>query len=113
MSTIFQQIIDKKIPATILHEDSYCIAVRDIQPQSPQHFLVIPKKPIRSLNEAQADDQMLLGHLLLVVQKLAKDFGISEKGYRVVTNINEDGGQSVFHLHIHVLGGRAMHWPPG
>lgn len=114
MSTnIFQQIIDKKIPAAFLHEDSQCIAIKDIQAQAPHHFLVIPKKPIRSLNEAKPEDQQLLGHLLLVAQKLAKDFGFSEKGYRVVTNINQEGGQSVFHLHIHVLGGRAMNWPPG
>lgn len=113
MASIFEQIIAKKIPATFYHEDEHCIAIKDIDSKAPTHFLVIPKKPIRSLNEATTEDQMLLGHLLLVTQKVAKDLGIAESGYRVVNNINQDGGQSVFHLHIHVLGGRSLTWPPG
>lgn len=113
MTSIFQKIIDKEIPATFLHEDEHCIAIKDIDAKAPTHFLVIPKKPIRSLNEASRDDQMLLGHLLLVIQKVAKDLGIAESGYRVVNNINQDGGQSVFQIHFHVLGGRALNWPPG
>ncbi len=111
--TIFQQIIDRKIPATVFYEDSYSMAIKDIDAKAPQHFLVIPKKPIRSLNEAKPEDQQLLGHLMLVVQRVAKDLGIAESGYRAVVNTNQNGGQSVFHMHIHVLGGRPLEWPPG
>ena len=111
--SVFQKIINREIPATFYHEDEHCVAIKDIDSKAPTHFLVIPKKPIRSLNEASTQDQMLLGHLLLVVQKVARDLGVAESGYRVITNINKDGGQSVFHLHIHVLGGRSLDWPPG
>ena len=110
--TIFTKIIAKEIPADILYEDELSLAFRDISPQAPTHFLVIPKKPIVSLASASDDDQMLLGHLLRVVAKVAEQEGI-ESGYRVITNIGEDGGQSVFHLHLHVLGGRSLSWPPG
>jgi histidine triad (HIT) family protein len=109
MSTIFQRIIDGEVPAQKVHEDDEVLAFEDVAPQAPFHVLVIPKKPIRSL--AEADDAALLGKVLLVAAKVARDAGV--EGYRVVTNIGEDGGQSVPHLHFHVLGGRRMTWPPG
>lgn len=111
--TIFQQIIDKKIPADIVYEDDLCLAFRDIMPQAPLHVLVIPKKPIVNVATAEPEDQALLGHLMLVCAQIARDEGVAEQGYRLVTNINEYGGQSVYHLHIHLLGKRKMSWPPG
>ena len=111
--TIFQQIIDKKIPADIVYEDELCLAFRDIMPQAPFHVLVIPKKPIVNIATAEPEDQALLGHLMLICAQIARDEGVSEQGYRLVTNINEYGGQSVYHLHIHLLGKRQMSWPPG
>lgn len=111
--SIFKKIIDKEIPAQIVHEDSLCLAFNDIQPQAPHHILVIPKKEIRSLNEATQEDQMVLGHMLLVIHQIAKKLGVEEKGYRVVINTNEWGGQTVFHLHMHLLSGRGLTWPPG
>jgi histidine triad (HIT) family protein len=111
MSTIFQKIIDGEIPAQKVYEDGELLAFRDVAPQAPFHVLVIPKKPIRSLAEAAAGDGALLGKLLLAAAQVARDAGV--EGYRVVTNIGEDGGQSVLHLHLHVLGGRRMSWPPG
>lgn len=111
--TIFQQIIDKKIPADIVYEDELCLAFRDIMPQAPLHVLVIPKKPIVNVATAEPEDQALLGHLMLVCAQIAREEGVSEQGYRLVTNINEYGGQSVYHLHIHLLGKRQMSWPPG
>jgi histidine triad (HIT) family protein len=111
MSTVFQKIIDGEIPATRVYEDDDVLAFADVAPQAPFHVLVIPKKPIRSLAEAASGDGALLGKLLLACARVASDAGI--EGYRVVTNIGEDGGQSVPHLHFHVLGGRRMRWPPG
>ena len=111
--TIFQQIIEKKIPADIVYEDDLCLAFRDIMPQAPLHLLVIPKKPIVNIATAEPEDQALLGHLLLICGKIARDLGVEQDGYRLVTNINEYGGQSVYHLHIHLLGKRQMSWPPG
>ena len=110
--TIFKRIIDGEIPAEILHEDEYCLAFRDISAQAPTHVLVIPKKEIQNVASATDEDQMLLGHLMLVIRNVAQELGL-EKGYRVVANCGSDGGQSVDHLHFHVLGGRAMQWPPG
>jgi diadenosine tetraphosphate (Ap4A) HIT family hydrolase len=110
--TIFQRILDKEIPADIVHEDSQCIAFRDIAPQAPVHILVIPRKAVMSIETADSSDQTLLGHLLLVAQQVAHAEGLDD-GYRVVTNIGAQGGQSVPHLHLHVLGGRQMTWPPG
>ena len=112
MATIFNKIIDREIPADILHEDEHCLAFRDIQPQSPTHFLVIPKKEIENVAALAEEDQQLAGHLLLVIGKVAEQEGLSE-GYRVVANIGGNGGQSVDHLHFHVMGGRKMNWPPG
>ncbi len=111
--TIFKKILNKEIPAQIIHEDDYCTAFHDISAQAPTHFLIIPNKEISSLAEATSDDKFLLGHMLFTVAELAKKMNISDDGYRVVINTNSHGGQTVYHLHIHVLGGRALHWPPG
>jgi len=111
--TIFQKIIDGEVPADKLFEDDEVLAFRDIQPQAPVHILVIPKKPIVSIATAGPEDERLLGKLVLTAAKVAQAEGIESDGYRLVTNIGNDGGQSVFHLHLHVLGGRPMMWPPG
>ncbi|MCA9069534.1 MAG: histidine triad nucleotide-binding protein [Planctomycetaceae bacterium] len=110
--TIFKKIIDKEIPADIVHEDDHCLAFRDISPQAPTHILVIPKKEIESLAQAEDEDAALLGHLLITARKVAEQQGLSN-GYRTVLNCGADGGQSVDHLHVHVLGGRSLTWPPG
>lgn len=110
--TIFQQIIDREIPADIVYEDDKCLAFHDISPQAPTHVLVIPKRLIRSLREIEADDAELLGHLLVTANRVAAALNL-ERGYRVVINAGPDGGQSVNHLHVHLLGGRALTWPPG
>lgn len=110
--TIFQKIIRREIPANIIYEDDLSLAFKDINPQAPTHFLVIPKKPIPMLTEATPEDQALLGHLLLVAQQVALQAGL-QNGYRVVINNGQDGGQTVYHLHLHVLGQRPMGWPPG
>jgi histidine triad (HIT) family protein len=111
--TVFSKIIRKEIPAKIVYEDQWSLAFEDIHPQAPTHVLVIPKQPIRSLADATQEDKELLGHLQWVVAHVAQLRGLCESGYRVVTNIGSDGGQSVPHLHYHVLGGRALDWPPG
>ena len=113
MSTIFTQIINKEIPADIVYEDEICIAFKDIKPQTPVHILIIPKKEIVSLATVDQEDQDILGHIMIKTAEVARIAGIEESGYRVVTNINADAGQSVFHLHFHILGGRKMTWPPG
>ena len=113
MSTIFKQIIDKKIPADIVYEDDLCLAFKDINAQAPVHILVIPKKEIPSMSEIAPEDQSLLGHLLLKASQIAKEQNLHEKGWRLVVNVKDDGGQTVNHLHIHILGGRKMLWPPG
>ncbi len=110
--TIFSKIIRKEIPADIVYEDDLALAFRDVQPQAPVHILVIPKQPIESIDRATDADAALLGHLLLVVKRVAAQEGLV-KGYRVAINTGEDGGQTVFHLHLHLLGQRAMTWPPG
>lgn len=110
--TIFQRIIDREIPARIVHEDDRCLAFHDVNPQAPTHVLVIPKKPIPSLADAADDDAALLGHLLVAAKKVAVQLGLTN-GYRTVINCGRDGGQTVDHLHIHILGGRALGWPPG
>jgi histidine triad (HIT) family protein len=110
--TIFKKIIDGDIPAKIVYQDDKCMAFHDVAPQAPVHVLVIPKKEIRSVAVLAEADQALVGHLFLVIQKVAADLGLAS-GYRVVTNIGGDGGQSVDHLHFHVLGGRQLKWPPG
>lgn len=110
--TIFSKIIRREIPADIVYEDDLALAFRDVNPQAPVHILVIPKKPIPMLSEAEDTDQGLLGHLLLTVKKIAVQENLS-KGYRVVINTGENGGQTVFHLHLHLLGDRPLAWPPG
>ncbi|KAM6997095.1 adenosine 5'-monophosphoramidase HINT1 [Tautogolabrus adspersus] len=110
--TIFGKIIRKEIPVQLIYEDDQCVAFPDISPQAPTHILVVPKKPIVRLSEAEESDAALLGHLMIVAKKCAQDAGLT-KGYRIVINDGPDGGQSVYHLHIHVLGGRSMGWPPG
>lgn len=110
--TLFQKIIAREIPAKIAHEDDLCIAIHDIQPQAPVHVLVIPKRPLARLAEAGPGDQALLGHLLLTAQALAKQLNLAA-GYRVVINNGPHGGESVPHLHVHLLGGRQLAWPPG
>ena len=111
--TIFGKIIRKEIPANIVYEDDLCLAFTDINPQASTHILVIPKQPIPKLSDVTIADKELLGHLLLTVKKVADQAGLTENGYRVVINTGKDGGQTVFHLHMHILGGRSMQWPPG
>lgn len=110
--TIFKRIIDGEIPADRVYEDDLCLAFRDVRPQAPTHVLVIPKQEIPSLAVVEANDAALLGHLLLVASRLAGELGL-EQGFRVVINAGADGGQSVDHLHLHLLGGRSLEWPPG
>lgn len=110
--TIFGKIIRREIPADIIYEDDLALAFRDIVPQAPTHILVIPKKPIPQLADAESQDHALLGHLLLIVKRVAEQAGLSN-GYRVVINNGSDGGQTVSHLHLHILGGRQLRWPPG
>jgi histidine triad (HIT) family protein len=111
--TLFQKIIDREIPAKLAHEDDLCIAIHDINPQAPVHVLVIPKKLIPRVGEATTADQATLGHLLLTAASLAKKLGVAESGYRLVINNGRDGGESVPHLHVHLLGRRPLAWPPG
>ena len=111
--TLFEKIIARQIPAKIAHEDELCIAIHDISPQAPVHVLVIPKKPIARVGAATTDDQAVLGHLLLTAGNLARKLGVSESGYRLVINSGADGGETVPHLHVHLLGQRPLAWPPG
>ncbi|TPG10161.1 histidine triad nucleotide-binding protein [Rhodanobacter glycinis] len=111
--TIFSKIIRREIPADIVYENDDVLAFRDLNPQAPVHVLFIPKQPLATLNDAVAGDAELLGKLLLATVDYAKQEGFAEQGYRTVINTNEDGGQTVYHLHVHLLAGRRMHWPPG
>ena len=111
--TIFGKIIRKEIPANIVYEDEVCLAFTDINPQAPTHILVIPKKAIPSMKEVDPADKELLGHMLLTVKNVAAEAGLAEDGYRIVINTGNNGGQTVFHLHMHILGGRSLQWPPG
>lgn len=110
--TIFSKIIRREIPAEIVYEDDLALAFKDITPQAPVHILVIPKKQIPKLADAQPEDHKIMGHLLLTAQRVAEQAGLTN-GYRVVINNGHDGGQTVYHLHLHILGGREMGWPPG
>ena len=110
---IFCQIAAREKPGKILHEDGSCVAFEDINPKAPVHFLVIPRKHLASLNESVQEDEPLLGHLLSVAARLAQEKGIDGTGFRTVINTNAEAGQTVFHLHVHVLGGRILRWPPG
>ncbi|MBA2078692.1 MAG: histidine triad nucleotide-binding protein [Rhodanobacter sp. 68-29] len=111
--TIFGKIIRREIPADIVYEDDELLAFRDVNPQAPVHVLFIPKKPIATLDDATAEDAALLGRLQLAAADYARREGFAEQGYRTVINCNQYGGQTVFHLHLHLLAGRRMHWPPG
>jgi histidine triad (HIT) family protein len=110
---LFCNIVGKKIPAKIVYEDNYALAFDDINPQAPVHTLVIPKKHITAVQDCNAEDQGLLGQLLIACVKVAKQKGLAESGYRMVANTGRDAGQTVSHLHFHVMGGRHMAWPPG
>lgn len=111
--TIFKKIIDGDVEADIVYEDEHCLAFKDINPQAPVHVLIIPKKEISSLDAATPDDHAVVGHLLLKAAEIARTMNLEEGGYRVVTNVGPNAGQSVDHLHFHILGGRSMRWPPG
>ncbi len=110
--TIFSKIIRREIPADIVYEDNLAIAFKDVNPQAPVHILVIPKQAIAQLADAESKDHALMGHLLLTAKRVADQMGLTN-GYRIVINTGADGGQTVYHLHLHILGGRPMQWPPG
>lgn len=110
--TIFMKIIRREIPADVVYEDEQCLAFRDVNPQAPVHILVVPKKPLAQLSHASASDQELVGHLLLAADTVARDQGVGD-AYRLVVNNGASAGQSVFHLHVHLLAGRSFTWPPG
>ncbi|MFH1264352.1 MAG: histidine triad nucleotide-binding protein [Planctomycetota bacterium] len=110
--TIFKKIIDREAPADIVYEDDLCLVFHNIKPQAPTHLLVIPKKEIPAVDDITEEDEALIGHLFVVIGKIAAEQGLSG-GYRVVANCGPDGGQEVFHLHFHLLGGRRLGWPPG
>jgi histidine triad (HIT) family protein len=109
--TLFEQIIDRSLSADIVFEDDLCLAFKDINPQAPTHLLIIPKKPITGIESADPEDQSLLGHLMLTCKKIALDHNL--KNYRLVINNGQEAGQTVFHLHIHLIAGRLLTWPPG
>ena len=111
--TIFEKIIGREIPARFIFEDEEIVAFHDVNPQAPVHFLVVPRKVIPRINQAAPEDQAFLGRLLLVARDLAKELGLNEAGFRIVINNGRNGGETVPHLHVHVLGGRHMGWPPG
>ena len=113
MSTIFTKIINKEIDANIVYEDDDILAFEDINPQAPTHILIIPKKEIQTANDIQEEDTSLIGRLVLVAKDIAKQKGIDKDGYRLIMNCNDDGGQTVFHIHMHLIGGRKLSWPPG
>ncbi|WP_028304844.1 histidine triad nucleotide-binding protein [Oceanospirillum maris] len=113
MDCLFCKLVARDIPADIVFEDEDVIAFRDIAPQAPTHILIIPKRHISTLNDLTEEDCALVGRLQFTAQKIAKEIGIADDGYRVVMNCNEDGGQTVYHIHMHLLGGRALAWPPG
>ena len=111
--TLFQKIIDREIPSNFAHEDEHCVAIHDVNPQAPVHVLIIPKQPVPRLAAATAADQALLGHLMLTAATVARKLGIDETGYRIVINSGRDAGESVPHMHVHLLGRRQLGWPPG
>jgi len=110
---LFCRIIDGEIPGEFVHQDEHCVVIKDINPQAPTHALVIPREHLQSLDDASQRDEALLGHLLRVAARVANEQGHADSGYRTVINTGAGAGQSVFHLHVHLLGGRPMHWPPG
>jgi histidine triad (HIT) family protein len=110
---LFLKIIDREIPADIVYEDEDVLAFNDVNPQAPLHVLIIPKKHIRTLNDVEDGDEALLGKLINVARKIARERNVDDEGYRVVMNCNQGAGQTVFHIHLHLLGGRTLSWPPG
>lgn len=110
--TLFEKIIDREIPGDIVHEDEHCVAFRDVNPCAPMHLLLVPRKPIPKLSDATAEDQAVLGHMMLVAPKLAAAEGYGD-AFRLAMNNGSGAGQSVFHLHLHIIGGRSLQWPPG
>ena len=112
MSTLFEKIINREIPADIVYEDELSLAVKDINPQAPTHILIIPKKSIEKLSDAKIEDQVLLGHLMLVAGKIAEQLNL-DNTFRIIINNGAGAGQSVFHLHLHLMSGRPLSWPPG
>ena len=113
MATLFEKICAREIPADIIYEDDLCLCFRDIAPQAPTHLLLIPRKPIERIALAQAEDQQLLGHMLLKAGDIARQLGFADDGFRLVINNGANGGEAVPHLHIHILAGRKLTWPPG
>ena len=113
MKTLFEKIAARELPAQIVFEDEFVLAFRDIRPQAPVHILIVPKKPVPRIAEAAPDDQKLLGHLMLKAAEVAEQAGLKRSGYRLVVNNGPDAGEAVPHLHVHILGGRHMNWPPG
>ncbi len=113
MNCLFCRIIDKKIPSKKVYEDEHVFAFEDINPQAPVHILIIPKKHISTTLDITHEDNELIGHLFQAANKIAKDRGVAERGFRLVINCNPESGQTVYHIHIHLLAGRVMHWPPG
>jgi len=113
MDCLFCKIINKELDTYILYEDDLVIAFDDVDPKAPHHKLIIPRKHIATLNDTTNEDRLLLGHMMTVAQNIAKDLGIQDEGYRVLLNCNSQGGQAVYHLHLHLLAGRQMQWPPG
>ena len=113
MSTIFSKIINKEIPAEIVYEDDELLAFNDINPQAPVHILIIPKKEIKTLNDIESEDKEIMGKMMLLAKDLARENNIDNSGYRTIFNCNDDGGQTVFHIHLHLIGGRSLNWPPG
>ncbi len=113
MPTLFTKIINREIPAKIIFENDSVLAFQDINPQAPHHVLIVPKREIPTINDLDRETAPLIGEMFLAAREIAAQLGVAERGYRVVMNCNEDGGQTVFHLHLHFLAGRALHWPPG
>ncbi len=113
MSTVFKDIIDKKIKTDLIYEDDICIALDDINPVAPIHILIIPKKEISTINDMNIEDKEIVGHLTYIAKKIAKERNIDKDGYRLIFNCNDDGGQTVYHIHLHLIGGRKFNWPPG
>ena len=111
--TIFSQIIKKKKPAEFIYEDEEVVAFKDINPQAPVHVLIVPRKPIAKLTEAEESDTAILGKMVMIARKIAKDFGLDEDGFRLLLNEGKNGGQTIYHLHFHLIGGRRLMWPPG
>mgnify|MGYP002620168877 CR=1 FL=1 len=111
--TIFGRILRGELPANRVWEDEHCIAFRDINPAAPTHILVIPREHIPTINDVTDEHRLVLGHMITVAARIAREQGIADDGYRLVFNTNQDGGQTVYHIHLHILGGRRMSWPPG